>query len=257
MALEECKNFFFKPQPFPEGQGVLLDWREAVSRKVLQKVLIAFSLNHGFNCVEISASQRRTLCRRDVAATGRWCSGMMRAHESSRCAEWRRCWHFNTGQDISASHELCGAETVCLAVRRVVTCLALRYRQLPDLQRLTEKVYMNLTFTRRTFCRGALCLPLLYRICRVAKPRLAPGSAAQDAAESASSIATANRAARKMPSCRWLSPGLDLPVTGQRGAHDSREFRKNGQTNLTPRWLWTRSAKHVEIGGGTMDSIPN
>src|SRR5580700_6695347 len=66
-------------------------------------------------------------------------------------------------------------------LRRVVTCLALRYLDCGS-QRLTWKeVYMNLTFTRRTF--AARCASVLSALGFAALPNrgLAQGSAAQDA----------------------------------------------------------------------------
>ena len=71
MALEECETYFFKPQTFQEGQGLLLDRSEAHSERNIAEGSDRIQPGYEFDCLEISANRRGTLFRRDHGNGGR------------------------------------------------------------------------------------------------------------------------------------------------------------------------------------------
>jgi alcohol dehydrogenase (cytochrome c) len=105
VALEECENFFFKPQPFQEGQGYYSTGAKRIPSEGSQKVLVAFSLDTG----SIAWKYPQTGGARSSAGTMATAAGLVFFGDDSGSFEavdaqsGKPLWHFNTGQDISAS----------------------------------------------------------------------------------------------------------------------------------------------------------
>ena len=105
MALEECETYFFKPQVFKEGHGYYSTGVERIPGELSQKVLVAFNLDT--NSITWKYPQ---------VGTGHSSGGTMTTAgglvffgddagslEAVNAQTGKPLWHFNTGQDISAS----------------------------------------------------------------------------------------------------------------------------------------------------------
>jgi alcohol dehydrogenase (cytochrome c) len=130
MALEECENFYFKPQPFQEGQGYYSTGAKRIPSEGSQKVLVAFSLDTG----SIAWKYPQTGGGRSAAGTMATAGGLVffgddaGSFEAVDAQSGKALWHFNTGQDISASpmsYAVAGKQYVAIATGSDVFSFAL------------------------------------------------------------------------------------------------------------------------------------
>jgi len=130
VALEECENFFFKPQPFQEGQGYYSTGAKRIPSEGSQKVLIAFSLDTG----SIAWKYPQAGGGRSAAGTMATAGGLVffgddaGSFEAVDAQSGKALWHFNTGQDISASpmsYAVAGKQYVAIAAGSDVFSFAL------------------------------------------------------------------------------------------------------------------------------------
>jgi alcohol dehydrogenase (cytochrome c) len=130
MALEACENFFFKPQPFQEGQGYYSTGAKRIPSEGSQKVLVAFSLDTG----SIAWKYPQAGGGRSSAGTMATAGGLVffgddgGSFEAVDAQSGKALWHFNTGQDISASpmsYAVGGKQYVAIAAGSDVFSFAL------------------------------------------------------------------------------------------------------------------------------------
>jgi alcohol dehydrogenase (cytochrome c) len=130
MALEACENFFFKPQPFQEGQGYYSTGAKRIPSEGSQKVLVAFSLDTG----SIAWKYPQAGGGRSSAGTMATAGGLVffgddaGSFEAVDAQSGKALWHFNTGQDISASpmsYAVAGKQYVAIAAGSDVFSFAL------------------------------------------------------------------------------------------------------------------------------------
>jgi alcohol dehydrogenase (cytochrome c) len=130
LALEECENFFFKPQPFQEGQGYYSTGAKRIPSEGSQKVLVAFSLDTG----SIAWKYPQSGGGRSSAGTMATAGGLVffgddaGSFEAVDAQSGRALWHFNTGQDINASpmsYAVGGKQYVAIAAGSDVFSFAL------------------------------------------------------------------------------------------------------------------------------------
>ena len=130
LALEECENFFFKPQPFQEGQGYYSTGAKRIPSEGSQKVLVAFSLDTG----SIAWKYPQSGGGRSSAGTMATAAGLVffgddaGSFEAVDAQSGRALWHFNTGQDINASpmsYAVGGKQYVAIAAGSDVFSFAL------------------------------------------------------------------------------------------------------------------------------------
>ena len=130
LALEECENFFFKPQPFQEGQGYYSTGAKRIPGEGSQKVLVAFSLDTG----SIAWKYPQSGGGRSSAGTMATAAGLVffgddaGSFEAVDAQSGRALWHFNTGQDINASpmsYAVGGKQYVAIAAGSDVFSFAL------------------------------------------------------------------------------------------------------------------------------------
>jgi alcohol dehydrogenase (cytochrome c) len=130
MALETCENFFFKPQPFQEGQGYYSTGAKRIPSEGSQKVLVAFSLDTG----SIPWKYPQAGGGRSSAGTMATAGGLVffgddgGSFEAVDAQSGKALWHFNTGQDISASpmsYAVGGKQYVAIAAGSDVFSFAL------------------------------------------------------------------------------------------------------------------------------------
>jgi alcohol dehydrogenase (cytochrome c) len=130
MALEACENFFFKPQPFQEGQGYYSTGAKRIPSEGSQKVLVAFSLETG----SIAWKYPQAGGGRSSAGTMATAGGLVffgddgGSFEAVDAQNGKALWHFNTGQDISASpmsYAVGGKQYVAIAAGSDVFSFAL------------------------------------------------------------------------------------------------------------------------------------
>ena len=105
MSLEECETFFLKPQPFQEGEGFYSTGVKRIPGENPQKVLVAFNLDTG----SVAWRYPQLGAGRSSAGTMATAAGLVffgddaGSFEAIDARNGRPLWHFNTGQDISAS----------------------------------------------------------------------------------------------------------------------------------------------------------
>ena len=105
MALEECETYFLKPQAFQEGHGYYSTGVKHIPGETSQKVLIAFNLDTS----SIAWKYPQTGAARSSGGTMTTASGLVffgddaGSFEAADARNGKPLWHFNTGQDISAS----------------------------------------------------------------------------------------------------------------------------------------------------------
>ena len=130
MALEECERYFFKSQIFQEGQGYYSTGVKHIPTESSQKMLVAFNLDAD----SIAWKYPQT-------GSGRSSSGTMAtagdlvffgddagSFEAVEARSGRPLWHFNTGQEISASpmsYAIGGKQYVAIAAGSDVFSFAL------------------------------------------------------------------------------------------------------------------------------------
>jgi alcohol dehydrogenase (cytochrome c) len=130
IALEECETYFFKSQSFHEGQGFYSTGVKHIPSEPSQKVLVAFNLDS--DAIAWKYPQ---------AGSGRSSSGTMTTAgdlvffgddtgsvEAVEARSGKPLWHFNTGQEISASpmsYAIAGKQYLVLAAGSDVFSFAL------------------------------------------------------------------------------------------------------------------------------------
>jgi alcohol dehydrogenase (cytochrome c) len=130
MALEECETYFFKSQRFQEGQGYYSTGVKRIPSETSQKILVAFNLDTN----SIAWKYPQTGAARSSGGTLATAGGLVffgddaGSFEAADAPSGRPLWHFNTGQDISASpmsYAIAGKQYVAIAAGSNVFCFAL------------------------------------------------------------------------------------------------------------------------------------
>ncbi len=130
MALEECETFFLKPQTFQEGREFYSTGVKRIPSETSQKVLVAFNLDT--NSIAWKYPQAGT--GHSSGGTMATASGLVFFGDDSDSFETvdartgKALWHFNTGQDISASpmsYAVAGKQYVAIAAGSDVFSFAL------------------------------------------------------------------------------------------------------------------------------------
>jgi alcohol dehydrogenase (cytochrome c) len=130
MALEECENYFFKSESFQEGQGFYSTGVKRIPSETSQKVLVAFNLDSD----SIAWKYRQTGFARSSAGTMTTAGTVVffgddaGSFEAIDARNGKPLWHFNTGQDISASpmsYAIGGKQYVAIAAGSDVFSFAL------------------------------------------------------------------------------------------------------------------------------------
>jgi alcohol dehydrogenase (cytochrome c) len=105
MALEECETYFFKAEPFHEGQGYYSTGVKRIPGETSQKVLVAFNLDTD----SIAWKYPQTGNARSSSGTMTTAGGLVFFGDDAGALEaidaqgGKALWHFSTGQEISAS----------------------------------------------------------------------------------------------------------------------------------------------------------
>jgi alcohol dehydrogenase (cytochrome c) len=105
LALEECETYFFKSQTFREGRGYYSTGVKRNPSETSRKVLVAFNLDA--DSIVWKYPQEGT--GRSSAGTMTTAGGLVffgddaGSFEAVEAGDGKLVWHFNTGQDISAS----------------------------------------------------------------------------------------------------------------------------------------------------------
>jgi alcohol dehydrogenase (cytochrome c) len=105
MALEECETYFFKPQPFQEGHGYYSTGVQRIPGEMSQKVLVAFNLDTN----SIAWKYPQVGAGHSSGGTMTTAGGLVffgddaGSFEAVEARTGKPLWHFNTGQDMSAS----------------------------------------------------------------------------------------------------------------------------------------------------------
>src|SRR5712671_5465321 len=130
MALEQCETYFFKPQPFQEGQGYYSTGVERIPGEKSQKLLVAFNLDSGsiawkYYQVGVGRSSGGTMATAgDLVFFGDDAGSF----EAVDAHSGKPLWHFNTGQDMSASpmsYAVAGKQYVAIAAGSDIFSFAL------------------------------------------------------------------------------------------------------------------------------------
>ncbi|MGB6384216.1 MAG: PQQ-binding-like beta-propeller repeat protein [Terriglobales bacterium] len=130
MALEECETYFFKSESFQEGQGFYSTGVKRIPSETSQKVLVAFNLDSD----SIAWKYRQTGFARSSAGTMTTAGTLVffgddaSSFEAIDARSGKPLWHFNTGQDISASpmsYAIGGKQYVAIAAGSDVFSFAL------------------------------------------------------------------------------------------------------------------------------------
>jgi len=105
MALEECETYFFKPQRFKQGEGFYSTGVKHIPTEMSQKVLVAFNLDSD----SIAWKYAQAGTGRSSAGTMTTAGGLVffgddaGSLEAVHADSGKPLWHFNTGEEISAS----------------------------------------------------------------------------------------------------------------------------------------------------------
>ncbi len=130
IALEECETYYFKPQAFKEVQGYYSTGVKRIPTEASQKVLIAFNLDA--NSIAWKYPQAGT--GRSSGGTMATAGGLLFFGDDAGSLEavdplsGKPLWHFNTGQEISASpmsYAIAGKQYVAIAAASNVFSFAL------------------------------------------------------------------------------------------------------------------------------------
>jgi alcohol dehydrogenase (cytochrome c) len=105
MALEECETYFLKPQAFHEGQGYYSTGVKRIPAETSQKVLVAFNLDTDSIAWKYpqAGSARSSSGTMTTAGSLVFFGDDAGSIEAIEAQSGRPLWHFNTGEDISAS----------------------------------------------------------------------------------------------------------------------------------------------------------
>ncbi|MGA9543986.1 MAG: PQQ-dependent dehydrogenase, methanol/ethanol family [Candidatus Sulfotelmatobacter sp.] len=130
MALEACQTYFFKPQTFQEGRDYYSTGVKRIPSETSQKVLVAFNLETN----SIAWKYPQTAAGHSSAGTMATAGGLVffgdnaGSFEAVDAQSGKALWHFNTGQDISASpmsYAIAGKQYVTIAAGSDVFSFAL------------------------------------------------------------------------------------------------------------------------------------
>jgi alcohol dehydrogenase (cytochrome c) len=130
IGLEECETYFFKSHTFQEGQGYYSTGVNRIPGETSQKVLIAFNLDTN----AIAWKYPQTGTARSSGGTMATAGGLLffgddaGTFEAVDAQSGRPLWHFNSGQDISASpmsYAIAGKQYVAIAAGSNVFSFAL------------------------------------------------------------------------------------------------------------------------------------
>jgi alcohol dehydrogenase (cytochrome c) len=130
MALEECETYFLKPQRFQEGQGYYSTGVERIPGEPSEKALVAFNLDTN----SIAWKYLQTGRGRSSGGTMATAAGLVffgddaGSFEAVDARTGKPLWHFNTGQEISASpmsYAVAGKQYVAIAAGSDVFSFAL------------------------------------------------------------------------------------------------------------------------------------
>jgi alcohol dehydrogenase (cytochrome c) len=131
LALEECETYFSQPtQPFKEGKEYYSTGVKRIPGEVSKKVLVAFSLDSGAPAWKYPQAGRG----HSSGGTMTTASGLLFFADDAQSLEavdaqtGKALWHFNTGQDISASpmtYAVAGKQYVAIAAGSDVFSFAL------------------------------------------------------------------------------------------------------------------------------------
>ncbi len=130
MALEQCETYFFKPQAFQEGQGYYSTGVKRIPGENSQKLLVAFNLDAG----SIAWKYPQVGGGRSSAGTMATAGDLVffgddaGSFEAVDAQSGKPLWHFNTGQDMSASpmsYAVAGKQYVAIAAGSDIFSFAL------------------------------------------------------------------------------------------------------------------------------------
>ncbi len=130
LALEACQTYFFKPQIFQEGRDYYSTGVKRIPSETSQKVLVAFNLETN----SIAWKYPQTAAGHSSAGTMATAGGLVflgddaGSFEAVDAQSGKALWHFNTGQDISASpmsYAVAGKQYVVIAAGSDVFSFAL------------------------------------------------------------------------------------------------------------------------------------
>ena len=130
MALEQCETYFFKPQPFQEGQGYYSTGVKSIPGEDSQKLLVAFNLD----TASIAWKYPQIGGGHSSAGTMATAGGLVffgddaGSFEAVDAQSGKPLWHFNTGQDMSASpmsYAVAGKQYVAIAAGSDIFSFAL------------------------------------------------------------------------------------------------------------------------------------
>ena len=131
LALEECETYLSQPtQPFVEGKEYYSTGVKRIAGETSQKTLVAFDLNTG----ALVWKYPQTGTGRSVGGTMTTAGGLVffgddaRSFEAVDAQSGKPLWHFNTGQDMSASpmtYAVAGKQYVAIAAGSDVFSFAL------------------------------------------------------------------------------------------------------------------------------------
>jgi alcohol dehydrogenase (cytochrome c) len=130
LALEQCETFFFHAQIFKEGQGYYSTGVKRIPGERSQKILIAYSLESGSFAWKYPQSGQGHSTGGTMATAG----GLVffgddaGSFEAVDARNGQPLWHFNTGQDMSASpmsYAISGKQYVVIAAGSDIFSFAL------------------------------------------------------------------------------------------------------------------------------------
>jgi alcohol dehydrogenase (cytochrome c) len=130
MALEECEKYFFKPESFQEGRGYYSTGVKHIPEESSQKVLVDFNLNAD----SIAWKYPQAGSGRSSGGTMTTAGGVVffgddaGSFEAVEAQTGKPLWHFNTGQEISASpmsYAIGGKQYIAIAAGSDVISFAL------------------------------------------------------------------------------------------------------------------------------------
>ena len=130
LALEQCETFFFHAQTFKEGQGYYSTGVRRIPGENSQKVLLAYSLESGAFAWKYPQSGQGHSTGGTMTSAGGLVffgddAGSLEAVDARN---GQPLWHFNTGQDMSASpmsYAIAGKQYVAIAAGSNIFSFAL------------------------------------------------------------------------------------------------------------------------------------
>jgi len=130
MALEQCETYFFKPQAFQEGQGYYSTGVKRIPGENSQKLLVAFNLDAGSIAWKYSQVGGGRSSAGTMATAGDlvFFGDDAGSFEAVDAQSGKPLWHFNTGQDMSASpmsYAVAGKQYVAIAAGSDIFSFAL------------------------------------------------------------------------------------------------------------------------------------